>query len=101
VASFGREDVSLPPLFSVGETIVVSSDAELALSQGVVLSANSSCLRVALDRDLHDKAGWHERRYHVDRYEYRGSSSSSLVNLVKLMADNDAMARLRSLIVNK
>ena len=76
----------------------------MALSQGVLLEATDKFLRVALDRDLRllpDTNGA-SRRFHLDRYEYAGSLSSSMVNLARLMAAEDQGAeRMRRIVIDK
>ncbi len=77
----------------------------MALSQGVLLEATDKFLRVALDRDLRllpETSGVSRRRFHLDRYEYAGSLSSSMVNLARLMAAEDQGAeRMRRIVIDK
>ncbi len=77
----------------------------MALSQGVLLEATDKFLRVALDRDLRllpEASGVSRRRFHLDRYEYAGSLSSSMVNLARLMAAEDQGAeRMRRIVIDK
>ncbi len=110
VHTFLRSCPALPPVFSVGETVLVSSDSALALSQGVVLEASERRLRVALDRDLRlqhgedggddDKSG-DRRFFHLDRYEYQGSLSGSMVNLIRLMSATPEAERLRKIVIDR
>ncbi len=95
VHTFIRSDRAIPPIFSVGETVLVSSDAELVLSQGVVLEAGQGAVTVGLDRMLRDC----DVRYHLDRYEYQGQGG--VVNLAKLLEDSPQAGRLRSLIIDR
>jgi DNA replication ATP-dependent helicase Dna2 len=89
---------SLPRLFSAGETVIVSSDSDLAFSQGVVLSVDDSGVTVMLDRDLRLGKG---SLFHLDRHEFQGSMSSNLVNLVRLMSPSALAERLRRLVVDR
>ncbi len=90
----------LPPIFSVGETLLVSTDRELVISQGVVLEVSERILRVALDRDLRLQQG-EERRFHLDRYEYQGSLSGSMVNLIRLMSLTPEAERMRKIVIDR
>ncbi len=103
-ASHGHEFVrpgkALGPIFSPGETVIVSTDSELAICQGVVLEANEHAVKVALDKDLRVGDNWRHKLFHLDRYEYQGSTASSLVCLTKLMEPTPTAERLRSLIID-
>jgi DNA replication ATP-dependent helicase Dna2 len=101
---FHRASVrNIPAGFQSGETVILSSDRELALSQGVLLEASDDKIVVALDRDLYALAEEFVtgRTYHIDQYQYQGAGSSNMVNLAKLMSNNPRAAKLRRLIVDK
>ena len=89
--------------FKTGDTVTLSTDKELALSQGVVIEVSNDKIAIALDRDLHSLGeDFTEKRvYHIDQYQYQGTSSSLMVNLAKLMSDNLKAEELRALIIDK
>ena len=100
--SFTKQNVPTSVL-RAGETVIVSTDATLALAQGPVVRVDTNRVVVDLDRTL--VADDHQK-YHLDRYEYNltspfSSGSSNLVNLAKLMLDNPRAAKLRSLIIDR
>ena len=45
----------LPPIFQAGEVVLLSSEKELALSQGSVVSVDTEDIIVLLDRDIRFK----------------------------------------------
>ena len=45
----------MPPIFQAGEVVLLSSDAELALSQGSVVRVDTEDIIVLLDRDIRFK----------------------------------------------
>ena len=76
--------------FKPGDTVTLSTDEELALSQGVVVELSKNKMVIALDRDLHSMGDdfIEKRVYHIDKYQYQGAGSNSMVNLAKLMSDS-------------
>ena len=96
-----RDEIALTT-FKTGDTVTLSTDKELALSQGVVVEVSKTKIVVALDRDLHSMGDDFitERVYHIDQYQYQGAGSSSMVNLAKLMSDSPKAEKLRGLIVD-
>ena len=91
----------LPNVFNPGETVVVSTDSDLALSQGIVMEKKENVITIVLDRDLKrsDDEG-RLRMFILDRHEYQGSMSSSMVNLVKLMSSTEEAEKLRALLID-
>lgn len=89
--------------FKTGDSVTLSTDKELALSQGVIVEVSTTKVVVALDRDLHSMSDdfFKERVYHIDQYHYQGAGSNSMVNLAKLMSDSPKAEQLRALIVDK
>lgn len=99
--TFAKSDGPLPPVFQVGETVILSSETELALSQGIIIMLDESQMSIALDRDLMKHPESVNKVFHLDRYEYQGSMASNRVNLVKLMSNLPRAAELRDLIIRK
>ena len=86
-------------IFKIGDTVTLSTDKELALSQGVIVEVAKTRISIALDRDLMSMGDG--RVYHIDQHQYQGAGSNSMVNLVKLMSDTPKAEELRALIVDK
>eukprot|EP00094_Tigriopus_californicus_P009570 TCALIF_09226-PA protein Name:"Similar to Dna2 DNA replication ATP-dependent helicase/nuclease DNA2 (Mus musculus)" AED:0.03 eAED:0.03 QI:0/0.66/0.5/0.75/1/1/4/36/1063 len=99
--TFVKSNGPLPPVFQLGETVILSSETELALSQGIITTLDEDQLSLALDRDLMKQDDSIDKVYHLDRYEYQGSMASSRVNLVKLMSNLPRAAELRDLIIRQ
>ena len=97
VHSFTRNE-SLDTMFQTGESVILSTDQDLAVAQGIVVSTlNKRKITLALDRSLEDTS----KHYHVDRYEYQGSMSGSFINLIKLMSSSPEAQRLRNLVIDR
>eukprot|EP00095_Tigriopus_kingsejongensis_P009867 maker-scaffold757_size101632-snap-gene-0.17 protein:Tk09867 transcript:maker-scaffold757_size101632-snap-gene-0.17-mRNA-1 annotation:"dna replication atp-dependent helicase nuclease dna2-like" len=103
--TFGRHSNSTETLmgvFQTGETVVLSSDTELALAQGVIVSLDEGQISTVLDKTLkQDPTTQGDKIYHLDRYEYQGSMASNLVNLAKLMADQPRAQQLRAWLIHR
>ena len=83
-------------VLAAGEVVTVSSDTELALTQGVVRSEDGSRLVVRLDRDL----SGHKGVFCVDRFVYAGGQAGCYSGLARLMADSPAAGRLRAAVID-
>ena len=83
-------------VLAAGEVVTVSSDTELALTQGVVRSEDGSRLVVRLDRDL----SGHKGVFCVDRFVYAGGQAGCYSGLARLMADTPAAGRLRAAVID-
>ena len=90
-------------VFNIGELVMVGTEEMIALSQGTINFIDENQIIVVLDRDLHNLQVVKENNiFHLDRYEYSSGSSFNLVNLAKLLSnDNPVAARLRSILVNQ
>ena len=106
--SFGRKDAenSMIPknVFSIGELVMLGTEKMIALSQGTIISMDETQISVNLDRNLHDLKVLNNKpnTFHIDRYEYSSGASYNLVNLAKLMSNENNIAnQLRNIIVNQ
>ena len=89
----------LPKTMNDGETVIISSDTEIALAQGIVLHQSESAIKIALDRDL--SKNHKDKMFHMDKYEYQGGMSGNLVYVAKLLSPNPDAERLRNFIIRK
>jgi len=95
---FIRDDViNLSQGLMVGEVVIVSSEAELALAQGVIHQIESKKVLVLLDRDLSQ----HGPIFTIDRYTYQGGQASCYVGLARLMGDTIQAERLRKVLIKE
>ena len=101
-SGLGQESVIPKGVFNTGEMVLVGADDIIAFAQGTVQAISEEQLTLILDRDLHNlQIVQHDNLFHIDRYEYSGSSLN-LVNLSKLLSnENDITTRLRQIVVNK
>ncbi len=98
------DDASVPVNFQDGESVIVSTNKELAISQGVLLQVSGDRVLVALDKNLHAMGREFtdgRRTYTIDKYQYQGSGSANMVNLAKLMSDNPHAERLRRTVIDR
>ena len=98
------EEIISKTTFNVGELVIVGTESMIALTQGTVHSVNESQIVVILDRDLHHLKVLQEKSdiFHIDRYEYSSGSSFNLVNLAKLMSNENPIAtNLRRIVVDQ
>ena len=89
-------------VFKTSDSVIVSSDSELALASGVIMKMTPTEIHVILDRDMYHKnrdVSW--KCYHLDHYQYAGGMSGSLVSLAKLLSNTPVAERLRSLIIDR
>ena len=98
-----RSDENVSPFFQNGDNVTLSTDKDLALTQGVIIEVSNTKIIVALDREINILGDElvQEGVYHIDKSHYQGGGMNSMVNLAKLMSNNHAAQRLRALIVDK
>ena len=84
-------------IFQPGDLVIVSSNQELALAQGPVLSITSTSITLTLDKEL--CAG--NKIYSIDKYEYASSGSGNWINLARLMSNHSKAKMIREAIINK
>ncbi|KAK4301412.1 hypothetical protein Pmani_026446 [Petrolisthes manimaculis] len=105
VHSPSHHTTSHTPLSTVslqaGDSIIVSSESDIALSMGVILSIKESSIEISLDRNLCQYPDWREKVFHIDRYEYQNSMGTTFTNLARLLQDTPHHAKLRSLIIDR
>ena len=95
VHSFKRSS-NLPNNFVVGESVIVSSRTEIAISIGPVRSTDENEICAVFDKSLPRNAV-----YFLDRYEYQNGLNSFFTNISLLLADNIRSKTLRQLIIEK
>ena len=89
-----------------GDSVIVSTDTNLAIAQGQVHSVTKDEIAVILDKTISVSTDSNNVKYHLDKYEYNmaslfSSQSSNFVNLGKLMLNNDQASKLRDLVIEK
>ena len=88
-------------VFKPSDSVIVSTDRELAVASGVIVKLNRLEMHLVLDRDLYHKNQDLKRFYHVDHYQYSGGLSGSLVSLARLLSNTPESERLRTLILDQ
>ncbi|XP_064087433.1 DNA replication ATP-dependent helicase/nuclease DNA2-like [Macrobrachium nipponense] len=91
------EDVGL----QASESVVISSQTELALCLGVISSFRNGGVCVIMDRNLNDYPNWRSKIFSVDRCEYQNTMSINFTNIARLLMDTPRATVLRSLIIDK
>ncbi|CAL4122921.1 unnamed protein product, partial [Meganyctiphanes norvegica] len=84
-----------------GDNIVVSSETEIVLSMGVIVSCNADTVEIIIDRNIQLYPGWQSKCIHIDRCEYQNTMSINFTNLAKLLNDSPEASILRSLLIDK
>ncbi len=87
----------LTSVFQPGETVLVSTDDELALAQGYLVNVQGPRVTVVLDRDLQ---GHYNKTFTFDKFEY-SSNSNGVINLAKLMTDTPKAKHLRDILMKR
>ena len=83
---------------------MIGTEQMIALSQGTITSINENCITIKLDRNLRELKVLKDKSntFHIDRYEYSSGSSYNLVNLAKLMSNENSIAtQLRDIVINQ
>ena len=91
-------------IFNIGELVMIGTEEMIALSQGTISSIDEKHISITLDRNLHELKVLKDKGniFHIDRYEYSSGSSYNLVNLAKLMSNENSIAtQLRGIVVNQ
>ena len=99
------KDAMIPKtIFNVGELVMIGTEQMIALSQGTITSIDENCIKIKLDRNLRELKVLKDKSntFHIDRYEYSSGSSYNLVNLAKLMSNENSIAtQLRDIVINQ
>lgn len=93
--------IHLPTRISLqrGDSVVLSTDKEVAVATGCLVDISTSSVTVSTDRNVHN---W-DRNFevlHLDKMEYQGGQTLLYANLSRLMANNANAAKLRELVID-
>ncbi|RXG72709.1 DNA replication ATP-dependent helicase/nuclease DNA2 [Armadillidium vulgare] len=92
----------LPKCFQVGESVLVSSESEIALSLGVVYNIEEKdSIALVLDKDLTIYPSMKNKKLFIDRCEYQNNMSIFFTNVSELLRDTERSEKLRRLIIDK
>ncbi|KAH8416516.1 hypothetical protein KR222_006911 [Zaprionus bogoriensis] len=83
--------------FELGEYVIVSCSARLAIAAGYISALSARSLRLQLERDLAER--YAEETFVVDKHESQSFAGFNFTNLALLLANDERAARLRAIVV--